>query len=163
MRRAAKGVHEELCWAGLQDRVPDVPQSLQEVKEAKFGSLRIRPFIAVLAGIGSLVALDAGFVAAENLRKLSGAQIRAKFAGKQLTDEVHWREVYERDGTLRSYSMGSKKLGKWAVQVDDLCIDLPESDGGCFEVKASGMHVVMTPKGLGLPVDGSLQAISDPK
>ena len=32
--------------------------------------------------------------------------IRAKFSGMQLTDEVHWREVYERDGTLRSYSMG---------------------------------------------------------
>jgi hypothetical protein len=33
MRRAAKGVHEELRRESLQDRVPDVPQSLQEVKE----------------------------------------------------------------------------------------------------------------------------------
>ena len=50
--------------------------------------------IAVLAGIGSLVALDAGLVAAESVRKLSGAQIRTNFAGMQLTDEVHYRFAY---------------------------------------------------------------------
>jgi len=83
-------------------------------------SLHTRSFIAVLAGIGSLVALDAGFVAAENLKKLSGAQIRAKLSGKEVTDEVHYRDVYEHDGTLRSYSMGSKKRGKWTIQGDDL-------------------------------------------
>ena len=43
-----------------------------------------------------LLALDAGFVTAETLQKLSGTQIRAKFAGMQLTDEVHYRLVYER-------------------------------------------------------------------
>jgi hypothetical protein len=32
MRRTAKGVHEELRRTGLQDRVPNVPQSLQEVR-----------------------------------------------------------------------------------------------------------------------------------
>ena len=52
---------------------------------------------------------------AENARKLSGAQIRTRMIGMQLTDEVHYRFVYERDGTLRSYSMGVKKVGKWTV------------------------------------------------
>ena len=76
--------------------------------------LRVKCLIAALAtGVGGLVALDAGFVAAETLQKLSGAQIRAKFAGMQLTDEVHYRLVYERDGTLRSVAMGVKKRGKW--------------------------------------------------
>ncbi|WGR73922.1 MULTISPECIES: hypothetical protein [unclassified Bradyrhizobium] len=163
MRGAAKGLHEELRRTSLQDRVPNVPQGLQEVKEAKLRSLRTRSFIAVLAGIGSLVALDAGPVAAEGLRKLSGAQIRAKLSGKEVTDEVHYREVYERDGTFRSYSMGSKKRGKWTIQGDDLCVDLPEPDGGCFEVTATGKKVVLTPKGLGSPSDGIVQAISDPK
>lgn len=56
--------------------------------------------IAALAfGIGGSIALDADFVAAESFRKLSGAQIRAKLAGMQLTDEVHYRFVYDRDGT----------------------------------------------------------------
>jgi hypothetical protein len=70
---------------------------------------------ALTCGIGSSFALDAGFVAAENLQKLTGAQIRARFPGRELTDEVHWREVYDRDGTLRNYAMGSKKVGKWSI------------------------------------------------
>jgi hypothetical protein len=120
-------------------------------------------FIAVLAGIGSLIALGAAPVAAEGFRKLSGPQIRAKLSGKEVTDQVHYREVYERDGTFRSYLMGSKKRGKWTIQGDDLCVDLPEPDGGCFEVTASGDKVVLTPKGLGSPSDGIVQVISDPE
>jgi hypothetical protein len=140
-----------------------VPEILQKVRATELSDLRKCLIAALTCGIGGLTALDAGFVAAENLHKLSGAQIRARFTGRELTDEVHWREVYERDGTLRSYSMGSKKVGKWVVQGDDLCIDMPKPDGGCFEVTSSGTHVVMTPTGLGLPFDGILQAISDPK
>jgi hypothetical protein len=96
-------------------------------------------------------------IAGESARKLSGAEIRAMFSGKQITDEVHWREVYERDGRLRSYALGKKQVGKWFVHADELCIDLPEPDGGCFDVTINGTQVVMTPKGLGLPVDGILQ------
>ncbi|WGS17370.1 MULTISPECIES: hypothetical protein [unclassified Bradyrhizobium] len=132
------------------------------MKEAELRSLRTGNFIAALAGVGSFVALDAGFVAAEGLKKLSGAQIRAKLSGKEVTDEVHYRDVYERDGTFRSYAMGSKKRGKWTIQGDDLCIDLPEPDGGCFELTAAGKNVVLTPKGLGSPYDGIVQEISDP-
>jgi hypothetical protein len=58
---------------------------------------------------------------------------------------------------------GSKKVGKWSIQGDNLCVDLPDPDGGCFEVALSGTRIVMTPTGLGLPFDGILQAISDPK
>src|SRR5215475_11459167 len=72
LRRAAGGVHEELCRTGVQDRVPDVSEILQKVRTTEL--------IAALAtAIGGWVALDTKFVAAENLRKLSGAQIRAKF------------------------------------------------------------------------------------
>ena len=134
-----------------------------KMKGASVVSLRRMGIIAVLAGIGNLVDLDAGLIAAENFRKLSGAQIRAKLSGREVTDQVHYREVYERDGTFRSYAMGSKKRGKWTVQGDDLCVDLPEPDGGCFVVTASGQNVVLTPKGLGSPSDGIVQAISDPQ
>lgn len=82
---------------------------------------------------------------------------------KEITDQVHYREVYQRDGTFRSYSMGSKKRGKWTIQGDDLCVDLPAPDGGCFEVTAAGKNVVLTPKGIGSPSDGIVQAISDPE
>ena len=130
------------------------------MKAAKLGSLH---FIAVLAGIGSLVALDAGFVAAESLQKLSGAQIRAKFAGMQLTDEVHYRLVYERNGTLRSVALGVKKRGKSVIDKDQLCLYLQEPDDGCYEVAFSGKTFTLTPAGLGSALDGILQPISDPQ
>jgi hypothetical protein len=157
-------MHEELRRSHLQNRVPDVHEVLQKVRATDLSDLRWKFLIAALTcGIGGFVALDAGFVAAENLQRLSGAQMRARFAGRELTDEVHWRTVYQRDRTLRNYALGSKKVGKWSIQGDDLCIDLPEPDGGCFEVALSGTRIVMTPTGLGLPYDGILEAISDPK
>jgi hypothetical protein len=100
-------------------------------------------------------------VAAENSQKLSGNQIRAKFTGMQLTDEVHWRYVYDRDGTLRSYSMGTTKVGKWAVEKDELCLYLEEPDDGCYEVSLSGKSIEMKPSGLGLTLEGVLQKPAD--
>lgn len=123
---------------------------------------RVKCLIAALAfGIGGSVALDAGFVAAESLRKLSGAQILAKLAGMQLTDEVHYRFVYDRDGTLRSYSMGVKKVGKWVVEKDQLCLYLQEPDDGCYEVSLSGNTIAMKPMGLGGTLDGIIQPPTD--
>ena len=110
--------------------------------------------------IGS-VLFEISPVAAENAQKLSGAQIRSKFAGMQLTDEVHWRYVYDRDGRLRSYSMGTKKVGKWAIEKDELCLYLEEPDDGCFEVSLSGKRIEMKPSGLGLPLEGVLQTPAD--
>jgi hypothetical protein len=52
----------------------------------------------------SSVSFETGAAAAESFQKLSGPQIRAKFTRMQLTDEVHWRYVYDCDGTLKSYS-----------------------------------------------------------
>jgi hypothetical protein len=124
----------------------------------------LKCLIAALAtGIGSCVVLDAGFVAAENLRKLSGPQIRSKFPGMQLTDEVHYRLVYERDGTLRSFALGVKKRGKWVVDKDQLCLYLQEPGDGCYDVAVSGKTFILTPAGLGSPMDGILQPISDPQ
>jgi hypothetical protein len=123
----------------------------------------VRHFIAALVtGIGGMVVIDAGFVAAKTLQKLSGTQIRAKFVGMQLTDEVHYRLVYERDGTLRSVQMGVKKRGKWVVDKDQLCLYLGETDDGCYDVAVSGKTFTLTPAGLGSSLDGILQPISDP-
>ena len=94
-------------------------------------------------------------------RRASPSQIRAKFAGMQLTDEVHWRYVYDRDGTLRSYSMGTKKVGKWTVEKDELCLYLKEPDDGCYEVSLSGQRIEMKPSGLGLTLEGVLQTPDD--
>jgi hypothetical protein len=111
--------------------------------------------------VASLGSVEISPVAAESLQKLSGSQIRAKFTGMQLTDEVHFRDVYDRDGTLRSYSMGTKKIGKWTVEKDELCLYLNEPDDGCFEVWFSGKRIEMKPSGLGLIFDGVLQTPAD--
>jgi len=41
----------------------------------------------------------------------------------ELTDEAHWGEVFERNGTLTITSMGHKSTGKWRVQKDQLCME----------------------------------------
>jgi hypothetical protein len=107
------------------------------------------------------ISIGVTAVAAGNLKRLSGGDIRARFIGMQLTDEVHWRYVYDRDGTLRSYSMGTKKVGKWAVEKDELCLYLKEPDDGCYEVLVSGKSVEMKPSGLGLALEGVLQIPAD--
>lgn len=114
----------------------------------------------VAATLGS-TSMEISAVAADTLQKLSGSQIRARFAGMQLTDEVHWRYVYDRDGRLRSYSMGTKKIGKWTVEKDELCLYLNEPDDGCYEVSLAGQRIEMKPSGVGGILDGVLQTPAD--
>ena len=61
--------------------------------------------------------------AAEAFKRLKTAQITAKFAGMELTDEIHWAKQFAKDGTYVSFSMGVKRNGKWRVEKDELCID----------------------------------------
>jgi hypothetical protein len=115
----------------------------------------------IAAAAATSISVDVSAAAGENFQKLSGVQIRAKFTGMQFTDEVHWRYVCDRDGTLRSYSMGTKKIGKWAVEKDELCLHLKEPDDGCFEVSLSGKRIQTKPSGLGLTIEGVLQTPAD--
>jgi hypothetical protein len=116
-----------------------------------------RRIVAVAATAGALAAWSHTSLAAEKLQKLSGSQIQAKFAGMEVTDDVHWADVYERGGTLRSFSMGRKSVGKWRVQKDELCIDRGKEDGGCFEVWLAGKNVELRRQGSTLPLQGVLQ------
>ncbi len=87
----------------------------------------------LVLGCALLATSDA--LAVEQFKKISGPQIRAKFSGMEVTDEVHWREAYERDGSFKSRSMGRTRIGKWLVQKDELCFDVgPGTDSGCYEV-----------------------------
>jgi hypothetical protein len=83
-------------------------------------------------------------LAADHFYKLSGAQIAATLGGMQFTDEVHWRDVYEKDGTLRSYAMGRARVGTWRIRGNEMCIDFGnDGDTKCFEVWLQGNKVVM--------------------
>ena len=123
---------------------------------------RPRKFAAGLIASAALVAA-AGAPAAEQFKKLSAPQIRAALTDMELTDEVHWRDVYQRDGTLRTYGMGKKRLGKWSIVDDQLCIDLPAPDDRCYEVRRSGRNFQLWQDGTYLSIEGILQPPSDPK
>jgi hypothetical protein len=120
-----------------------------------------RLFKIMAAATAASISVEVGAGAADDFQKLSGNQIRAKFTGMQLTDEVHWRYVYDPDGTLRSYSMGTKKVGKWTVEKDELCLYLREPDDGCYEVSLSGRSIEMKPAGLRSTLEGVLQTPAD--
>ena len=104
-----------------------------------------------------MLAVDGNGVAAEKFQKLSGSQIRAKFTGMEMTDNVHLADVFGANGSLRSYSMGKKKDGKWRVEKDELCVDRGKDDGGCYQVWISGRNVEFRHEGLAASLDGVLQ------
>ena len=72
----------------------------------------------------------------------------------ELTDGVHWRDRYERNGTVTSMSMGSKRSGKWRVEKDQFCIAFEkEPVPKCSEVWLSGKQVELRREEL-LPLQG---------
>ena len=113
--------------------------------------------VIVLAIVGAL-ARTAGIEAAEKFQKLTGAQIQAKFAGMEMSDDVHWRDRYERNGTITSDSMGRKRAGKWRIEKNELCVDLGEDRRDCYEVWLAGKKVEFRREGYdGSIMEGTLQ------
>jgi hypothetical protein len=105
----------------------------------------------------AVLALPVAVKAADPFRKLTGVQIGAKVAGMEITDEVHWRDVFERNGTLMSHSMGRKTVGQWRVQKDELCLDRGKDDGACYQVWVLGTKVELRRERSSLPLEGLLQ------
>jgi hypothetical protein len=111
---------------------------------------------AIAAGLG-LCASGLIVEAAERFQKLTGTQIRAKFIGMEMTDNVHFADVFGANGGLRTYSMGRKQDGKWRVEKDELCVDRGKDDGGCYQVWISGKNVEFRRAGLPAAFEGILQ------
>ena len=108
----------------------------------------------------AVATLGPSAVAEEKFQKLSGGHIRAKLAGMELTDNVHWRDLYLRNGTVMSTSMGRKRTGKWLVENDQLCIEFKkEPFPTCYDVWLSGKQVELRREGL-LPLQGTLEPSS---
>ena len=86
------------------------------------------------------------------------SEIRANLAGMELTDNVH--DLYERNGSVISSSMGRKRTGKWRVENDQLCIEFEkEPVPNCYDVWLSGKQVELRREGL-LPLQGTLELSS---
>jgi hypothetical protein len=99
-----------------------------------------------------------GLAAAERFQKLSGSQISARFAGMEMSDDVHWRDRYEKSGTLASQSMGKSRSGTWRVDKNELCVEYGKDEGGCYEVWLAGTKVEFRRKDPdGSILEGTLQ------
>ncbi|MFH6787391.1 hypothetical protein [Methylobacterium sp. MA0201] len=114
---------------------------------------------AIIGVLASL--LVAGAVkqagAADAFRQLKGREITAKFAGQEFTDEVHFAEVFGRDGSLSAISMGKRKAGKWRVVGDELCRSHERDEPRCHQVWISGTKVQLRQPGIDITEDGVLQ------
>ena len=100
----------------------------------------------------------AGVSAAEKWQKLTGAQIQTRFAGMELSDDVHWRDIYERNGKISSQSMGRSRSGTWRVEKNELCVEVGKDQGGCYEVWLAGKKVEFRRAGFdGSILEGTLQ------
>src|SRR5215208_90995 len=108
---------------------------------------RSRIVSAVLVGLG-LAASVLTAAAAEKFRQLTGAQIRERFVGMDLGDDVHWRDTFRRDGTLLSQSMGKQRSGTWRIENNQLCLDLGKDSGGCYDVWLAGTNLEFRREGL---------------
>ena len=107
-----------------------------------------------------LAVATLGAAAEEKFHKLTGGQIRTKLAGMELTDNVHWRDLYQRNGTVMSTSMGRKRTGKWQIENDQLCVEFEkEPIPDCYDVWLSGKQVELRREGV-LPLQGTLEPSS---
>ena len=108
----------------------------------------------------AVATLGPSATAEEKFQKLSGGQIRAKLAGMELTDNVHWRDLYQRNGTVMSTSMGRKRAGKWQIEQNQLSIEFEKDPvPKCYDVWLSGQQVELRLEGL-LPLQGILEPSS---
>jgi hypothetical protein len=123
---------------------------------ARKNSMKRRLLVTGLALLAA-AALGSTAAAEEKFQKLTGGYIRARFGGMELTDNVHWRDLYQRNGTVVSTSMGRKRAGRWRVEKDQLCIELEgEPIPKCYDVWVSGKEVELRSEGL-LPLRGTLE------
>jgi hypothetical protein len=91
---------------------------------------------------------------ADTFRKLKDAEIRARLAGMEVTDGVHWAEQYMRDGTYKAFHLGKPSKGKWFVRDGELCLESGKGEPDCREVWISGNKIEF--RGTGF--EGVLQA-----
>ena len=109
-----------------------------------------------------VVAIGPGALAEEKFQKLTGHQIQARLSGMELTDEVHWDDLYQPNGVLVTNEMGHKTTGKWRIQKDQLCLDRGRELGsGCYDVWLAGKNVQLKNNESSLPLEGVLENPKD--
>src|SRR3954452_22307946 len=110
---------------------------------------------AVLLFTGLGLGLSAAAQAADAFRQLKGSEIKARFAGMELGDGVHWSYVFGRDGRIQSFSMGKPGADTWRIQKDELCFAGGPRETGRYQGKVSGQSIQLRREG-SIPEEGTL-------
>jgi hypothetical protein len=111
----------------------------------------VTPWRAYALTLLTFVGTTVLATAADGFHKLTQTQIRARLAGKEITDGVHWAEQYMRDGTFKAFHMGKATAGRWSAHNGELCLELTTVERECKEVWLSGTNVEFRVPGSGLP------------
>ena len=116
-------------------------------------STKRRLLVTALACL-AVATLGANAAAEEKLQKLTGGQIRAKLTGMELTDNVHWRDLYQRNvsNSMQSWFCSTRHL---PVRLRPMKEPIPT----CYDVWISGKDVELRREGL-LPLQGTLEPSS---
>jgi len=104
-----------------------------------------------------VIPISSPLAAADKFQRLSGPQLLARLPGMEMTDEVHWADVYLRGGILKGYSMGRKTSGKWSIRTNELCVERGREEATCYQVWSSGSKIELRRAGSDLPLQGILQ------
>ena len=117
--------------------------------------MRMRGRPSRTVAIFLLVAMPAA--AADGFRQLMAREITTRLFGHEFTDEVHWSQVFERGGRLRSVSMGTVHAGAWRTRKDMLCLTEGSAGERCFQVWAAGNRIELRRDDGSPPAAGILQ------
>jgi hypothetical protein len=75
-------------------------------------------------------------------------ETRARIIGNVITDDAHWWDHYQADGTIDSSDMGRRTRGRWQIKKGQLCIWRGSLDGECYDVWVAGDEVQLRSEGL---------------
>src|SRR5262249_36729214 len=97
--------------------------------------------LSIVVATAWTVAFQFDTVAAAKFKRIMANQIGATLTGMELSDRVHWRYIFNAHGALINYSTGHKRIGKWRVDGNELCLHLEGEPENCYEVWLSGTDV----------------------
>lgn len=51
----------------------------------------------------------------DKFRRLKATEIKAVIVGKTITDDYHWADVFNEDGTIGGHQLGEPQTGSWKL------------------------------------------------
>lgn len=157
MKSSMKSLLRQRAAASRIANGHSVTESIPRLCFRKTGGLHWRVSATIYLA-GALTAATLNPVnAADQFRRLKGAEIRARLAGMELTDGVHWTYIFRLGGRVTSIDLGKRVEGSWSVRKDELCIKVADLPSPCSQVWAAGQRIQLR-RGDELPEDATLQA-----